>query len=1010
MSQFSPQDPARERPNRFAMPSPPAVALTRVVPPRLPARFLERQRLSRLFTQLVEQVPLVAVCAGPGFGKTTALARWAQTRPAVAWYSIAEGDDDLYLVLSHLAAACEADDVLAFLAEEGVERWREAVDRLLNVLARRKGLVLVIDDVHRLSSERVLAALSYLLEYLPAGVAAVLGGRRPPGMPAWKAWEARGLGTLVEARELALTLEEASAVVEGPEVMELWQRSGGWPLAVDFLGRKRGAWTLGPRDLEAELAAQIWNDLEEGTQEFLLRVCVLEFLTPAGCQQLLNYVASPSLPQRRRSDRSPGRPASASVLLGLAEEGIFVQALGDGRFRIHQLLRDFLRQQLDADPDLRRHCLAGAAEVLLGEGQAEEAIARLVEAGARTDARGHLLREAPELLRRGRHERLLALLGLVEGSEPDGELAFLAGQANRQAHQFPQALQAYEQAAELAQEGGEDELRARALLGAARVYVDTLQPARAVPLLRQAFRASSSAELRVDCLDLLAENSINEGNARAALRWRRWAQRLLDRPRPRALDARLMLRTGQLAAARAYLGEFSGSAERPLEAHREELLLQAYLAVLMGDAAEAAELALASRELAQKAGSPFTEAVAWTRLGHAKQLLLEYDEAQHCYSQALRLMHQTGVPRLQAETQMGLALLHAWQGQVPPSFQAAAEGLATLRDSGDRWLAAYLRLAAGIAAARASHGDAPSLLKQALEEMQACHDPFGQAVTALWMGDKPAQGFSFLLDRSTFLGPRGRSAEPAPSANRVQTLGPLRIHTESGEVSPRAWKRKKARELFAILVTHRHSSCHKEWLMETLWPDATAEAADRDFRVALHAVSAALEPQRGKNAPSRWVERRETAYALMGGLEVDADGFVSLIERARRASDPLPLLEQAVALYRGDYLEDFPYSDWCQPERERLRALYLESALTLARKALEAGRTELALDVAHQLLARERGLEEGYQLVMRIHLEQGRTSLALRTYEQCEAALREELGVAPGPGTAALQREALGHR
>jgi len=996
------------------MPLPP-VALPRVVPPRLPARFLERQRLSRLFSQLVEQVPLVAVCAGPGFGKTTALARWAQTRDEVAWYSVAEGDDDLYLVLSHLAAACGADDVLAFLAEQGVERWREAADRLLNWLAPRQGLVLVIDDVHRLGSESVLAALSYLLEYLPAGVAAVLGGRRPPGMPAWKAWEARGLGTLVEARELALTLEEASAVVEGPEVMELWQRSGGWPLAVDFLGRKRGAWTLGPRDLEAELAAQIWSDLDESTQEFLLRVSVLEFLTPEGCQQLLNYCASPSLPQRRRSDRldsPPGRPASAGVLLGLAEEGIFVQSLGDGRFRIHQLLRDFLRQQLDSDPELRRHCLAGAAEVLLGERQVEEAISRLVEAGARLTAREHLLREAPELLRRGRHERLLALLALVEGSEPDGELAFLAGQAYRQAHQFPQAQQAYEQAAELAQEGQEAELRARALVGAARVYVDTLQPSRAVPLLRQAFRASVSPELRVDCLDLLAENSINQGNARAALRWRRWAQRLLDRPRPRALDARLMLRTGQLTAARAYLQSDSGqTGERPLEAHREELLLQSYLAALLGEAEEAAALALEGRELAQKAGSPFTEAVAWTRLGHARQLLEEFDEAQHCYAQAMRLMHQTGVPRLQAETQMGLSLMHAWQGEIPSSFQAAAEGLATLRDSGDRWLAAYLRLVAGIAAARANHGDAPSLLKQALAEMQACHDPFGQAVTELWLADQKPKSYGFLLERPTLLGPRGQRAEPAPSPYRVQTLGPLRIHSEDGEVSPRAWKRKKARELFAILVTHRHGSCHKEWLMETLWPEATSEAADRDFRVALHAVSAALEPQRGKNAPSRWVERRETAYALMGGIDVDADEFTGLIERARRQpAEALALLEQAVALYRGDYLEDFPYSDWCQPERERLRALYLESALSLARKALEAGRAELALDVAHQLLARERSLEEGYQLVMRVHLEQGRSSLALRTFEQCEAALRDELGVAPGPQTAALQREALARR
>src|SRR5262249_8608832 len=141
----------------------------------------------------------------------------------------------------------------------------------------------------------------------------------------------------------------------------------------------------------------------------------------------------------------------------------------------------------------------------------------------------------------------------------------------------------------------------------------------------------------------------------------------------------------------------------------------------------------------------------------------------------------------------------------------------------------------------------------------------------------------------------------------------LRIFRASDEIGPKAWKRKKARELFAILVTQRGALCQKEWLMETLWPDASMETADRDFRVALHAVSDALDPDRPRNAPARWIERRDTGYGLCQA-SVDAQEFAGLVEQARRAREPeaAQLREQALNLYRGDYLEDYPYADWAQ--------------------------------------------------------------------------------------------------
>jgi LuxR family maltose regulon positive regulatory protein len=51
---------------------------------------------------------VVAVIAGPGYGKTTLLAGWAQRDPRpVAWLSLDVGDDDPAVLLSDLAFALD---------------------------------------------------------------------------------------------------------------------------------------------------------------------------------------------------------------------------------------------------------------------------------------------------------------------------------------------------------------------------------------------------------------------------------------------------------------------------------------------------------------------------------------------------------------------------------------------------------------------------------------------------------------------------------------------------------------------------------------------------------------------------------------------------------------------------------------------------------------------------------------------------------------------------------------
>ncbi|MBM3464821.1 MAG: transcriptional regulator, partial [Armatimonadetes bacterium] len=120
------------------------------------------------------------------------------------------------------------------------------------------------------------------------------------------------------------------------------------------------------------------------------------------------------------------------------------------------------------------------------------------------------------------------------------------------------------------------------------------------------------------------------------------------------------------------------------------------------------------------------------------------------------------------------------------------------------------------------------------------------------------------------------------------------------------------------------------------------------------------------------------------------------------ASKARTLWRRAVELYRGDFLEDYPYAEFAAGERERLRACWVRAAEHLAHAAEAAGDDDEALALAHAILARDRCWEEAWRVLMRVHARQSRAFMAARVYEECSQALDEDLGVLPSDETEEL--------
>ena len=123
--------------------------------------------------------------------------------------------------------------------------------------------------------------------------------------------------------------------------------------------------------------------------------------------------------------------------------------------------------------------------------------------------------------------------------------------------------------------------------------------------------------------------------------------------------------------------------------------------------------------------------------------------------------------------------------------------------------------------------------------------------------------------------------------------------------------------------------------------------------------------------------------------------------------DCLPLLEEAAALYTGDFMTGFSlrdsisFDDWQLFQAESLRRELSGVLERLVRGAGAQGRWQQAIDHCHRWISLDPLHEPGHRRLMQLYAWNGQRSAALRQYRECVRILDEELGVAPLPETTA---------
>ena len=144
-------------------------------------------------------------------------------------------------------------------------------------------------------------------------------------------------------------------------------------------------------------------------------------------------------------------------------------------------------------------------------------------------------------------------------------------------------------------------------------------------------------------------------------------------------------------------------------------------------------------------------------------------------------------------------------------------------------------------------------------------------------------------------------------------------------------------------------------------------------------------------------------------VDFDLDHFDGLVERS--AGEPTRMarrsLEQALALVRGDLLEDEPYAVWAQDLRGTYQGRVLGARLDAADAALAELDYADALAHADAAAALDRFSERAQRTAMLALYALGRQHEALQVYRRFRALIDGELGLEPAAQTRALHSAIL---
>ncbi len=247
-------------------------------------------------------------------------------------------------------------------------------------------------------------------------------------------------------------------------------------------------------------------------------------------------------------------------------------------------------------------------------------------------------------------------------------------------------------------------------------------------------------------------------------------------------------------------------------------------------------------------------------------------------------------------------------------------------------------------------------------------------------------------------GPR----QDTPGVLAVRMLGSFELTIDRRRVAH--WQGQRAQSLIQFLTAHRRRHVSRDELIMALWPDADEDSGRHRLHQAVYELRGTLRAIAPDRKP---IVCADGGYGLDREVPiwVDVEAFDDLAAAAsrclsaQRADEAIELGQQALEFYRGDFLGQVTDADWATPERNRLRARFVQVGIHLGELLTKRGDHGAALTVVDPVLSMEPWNEDATVIKMRCHAQTGARSMAAAAYRSCVEALNCEFGIIPAAQT-----------
>ncbi|MBV7333018.1 tetratricopeptide repeat protein [Chloroflexi bacterium TSY] len=247
------------------------------------------------------------------------------------------------------------------------------------------------------------------------------------------------------------------------------------------------------------------------------------------------------------------------------------------------------------------------------------------------------------------------------------------------------------------------------------------------------------------------------------------------------------------------------------------------------------------------------------------------------------------------------------------------------------------------------------------------------------------------------------------SQTQLLLFGPPRIVRDDTEV-PLRMRKAQAMLVYLAVTRQPHS---RDALATMLWPENNQQDARGHLRRELARVRKLV----GKEHFA--VDNEIVALHLGDTLTTDVAQFAQLVADSTQChhattescNDCLPILEDAVNLYRDDFLADFAlpdspeFADWHFFTREEFRQTLAQILQQILQGYCGQGNAEQAIPYARRWLDLDLLHEPAHRQLMVLYAHTGQHAAAIRQYERCVDILQAELDASPQPETTALIEE-----